>query len=360
MVSALASVRAHEGLAMRCSHKGRQWAGPQLREAKLPPKCRVVREESRHGLRTCRPDPHTGAGHGRGEGHARGPSDSDARPSEWDPSRLGKRVLVLGEPSPAFFRAGPYARASARVKRRMEQVQIPPSGLHPARSRDDRLAVGHVTADVSLFRHHHGCKSGTCPNPVRFRAKPRYLACEEESQQRISTRQAKVIPITPIDTCSLAPHRVYPVFRHPSCLQLPCTHPWYTARPATGHAGGPQATSPLLSSCGRPSAAAALGPPAPTSHGPLRGPGLRGASPQLFTRRTAGAPDAPRGRRRGLHIPALRPVGSAGRMLHQATSSTPDRPLHSPRGRSAAASLPRSSDDPPRPPGHPPRRTLAP
>ena len=146
---------------------------------------------------------------------------------------------------------------------------------------------------------------------------------------------------------------MYPVFRHPSCLQLPCTHPWYTARPATGHAGGPQATSPLLSSRGRPSAAAALGPPAPTSDGPLRGPGLRCASPQLFTRRTAGAPDAPRGRRRGLHIPALRPVGSAGRMLHQATSSTPDRPLHSPRGRSAAASLPRSSDDPPRLPGHP-------
>ena len=135
---------------------------------------------------------------------------------------------------------------------------------------------------------------------------------------------------------------------------LPGIYPgWYTARPATGHAGGPQATSPLLSSCGRPSAAAALGPPAPTSDGPLRGPGLRCASPQLFTRRTAGAPDAPRGRRRGLHIPALRPVGSAGRMLHQATSSTPDRPLHSPRGRSAAASLPRSSDDPPRLPGHP-------
>jgi len=295
---------------MRRSHKGRQWAGPQLREAKLPPKCRVVREESRHGLRTCRPDPHTGAGHGRGEGHARGPSDSDARPSEWDPSRLGRRVLVLGEPSPAFFRAGPYARASARVKRRMEQVQIPPSGLHPARSLDDRLAVGHVTADVSLFRHHHGCKLGACPIPSGFARSHGILAHEEESQQRFSTRQAQGGLIPPITTNLLAnPSRV-PSFSAPqlptAALHPPTVHGPARLRPrrrAAGHLSSPLFARPPLRG-GRPGAPGAhLTRPPPRAWAPRRvSPALHVAHRRRSRRasRSPSRPAHPRPTPRGL------------------------------------------------------------
>ncbi len=42
------------------------------------------------------------------------------------------------------------------------------------------------------------------------------------------------------------------LFLHPSRSRLPCTHRWYTVRPATGLTGGPQTTFPLLSFARRP------------------------------------------------------------------------------------------------------------